>query len=404
VQQLHGQRLNIHPLSELIRRTDLVYFDGPLLSLFENRQGEPYLFLWADVDEDANRWIAFRVGRERLSSYLRKGITLRALLLGSPDGYVFVADMYGPSEYSHVLILRPEHLPSSYLPAQDSYYDFEPRHNDIDLIALAREYRSPLLDLHLLKGRGVQFGTADVITLGTMLRSTGELAESIAVSLFATSDPSAQAKNDDARSYGQFEFVTQKAASFSAILRPLNTQGNLAGFHDRTSEVVEALLQLVSHTPDYAGLKQAAMQHQDAVIRHLEAFAKEVQARDVGLEIRWAMPTSDAPNIARIDTYTSTKIVDNINRLEHEESTGFWVLGAFLAVDTKLRSYRFKSVAGRESTGHFDPKMNYPVTSISFRTEYRVYMNRRTVKVSGHRRPRVDETISEMDSVAEPAR
>jgi len=398
---LAGQRIKIHPLASLERRSDLVYFDGPLLSLFENAQGEPFLFVWADVDAAANRWIAFRVTPEQLSSFLRKRITLRDLLLTPPDGYVFVSDMSGPGEFDSVWMLRVEDVPEAYLPAPDSYYEFEPTHSDVDLVALARQYHSPLLDLHLVRGKGIRFGTADVTTLGSMLRSTGELAESIAISLFAGQAVEGTTKREHARAYGQFEFVTQKAASFSAILRPLITQQNFAGFADRTSEVVDAMLGLLSATPDYAGLKEAAGKHDDPVIRHLEVFAKEVQARNIGIEVRWALPTSDMPRSAKIDPHSSTRIVDNINRLEHDESEGFWTQGVFLAVDTKLRSYRFQSAAGRESLGHFDPKLAYPITNISFKLQYRVYMNRRTAKVSGRSKPRIDETIGEMDGLSE---
>ena len=175
------------------------------------------------------------------------------------------------------------------------------------------------------------------------------------------------------------------------------SQENLPGFTDKTTEVVDVIVGLLTTTPVYEGLKQAAERHQDTVIRHLEALVKDVQTRNVALDVRWASPGTGEIKSAAIDTSSSIKILENINRLEREESEGFWNQGVFLAVDIKLRSYRFQSSAGRESTGKFDPQLAYPLTHISFEREYRVYMNRRTVKVSGRSRPRVAETIGELE-------
>jgi hypothetical protein len=396
MEPLNGQLALTHPLRELQKRADLVFFDGPLLSLFENKDGDPYFFIWADVDRDTNRWVVFRTASAGLSAFLNKNVTLRELVTHPSDGFLYVADLNAASDFGDVWIIPAAELPVAYLPASNSYYEFEPIAEQFDLQSLAERYRSPLLDLHLIKGKGVRFGTADVITLGSVLKSTGELAESVAIDLFGSRRGIQGLAREDARVYGQFEYITRKAASFSAILRPLATQVTLPDFADRTSEVIDVVLELISTSDNYEALKRVADKYQDSVLRHLEELVTDVQERDLALEVRWASPTQEEFKIARLDPVISGRILDNINRLEEDEAEGFWNQGAFLAVDIKLRTYRFLSQAGRESTGHFGVKLGYPLSHISFELEYRVFINRRFVKRTGQKRRRSLEVIGEV--------
>ncbi|TAG74491.1 MAG: hypothetical protein EAZ23_06010 [Oscillatoriales cyanobacterium] len=61
-EQLIGFKLDKFPLS-LRSIVHLEYFDGPLLSLFENEYGDSYLYSWCDVDNLYNRWLVFRVAQ-----------------------------------------------------------------------------------------------------------------------------------------------------------------------------------------------------------------------------------------------------------------------------------------------------------------------------------------------------
>lgn len=400
MEPLSGQVLQIHPLSALRKRADLVYFEGSLLSLYENASGEPFLSLWADVGDSVNRWLVFRASSESVAAYVGRSRSLRDVLLSSGDGYVFVVDAKEPGDFSNVTAVRTEALPTAYIPAVDSFYEFEPSHEPVDLAAMAAHYRSPLLDLHLASGRGVRFGTADAVTLGSMLKSAGDLAEAVAVSLFTKVGEDNHASKEEARAYGQFEYLVHKAASFSAILRPMLRQENLPGFKDRTNEVIRVVQSLLRRTPQPDDLRPALEGYDDSVVRTLESFAKEISARGVSLELRWISGADSIVESTTVDQASAGRILENINRLENEESTEHWTQGVFLAVDTKSRSYRFRNIAGRESLGHFDKRLAYPVTNINFRSEYRVFINRRVKLVSGRRKPKVEETIGEVEPTA----
>jgi len=62
---------NIHfDFGKLTKVSDLIYFDGPLLSHYMSSKGENYLFYWVDVDETYNRWMVVRTDIITIQQYL----------------------------------------------------------------------------------------------------------------------------------------------------------------------------------------------------------------------------------------------------------------------------------------------------------------------------------------------
>jgi uncharacterized protein DUF6575 len=123
---LRGTRLDHFPLGDLNKVTDLIHFEGPLLSLFRNNGGDKYLYYWCDSGNDTNRWLVFRVSDRELDSYLTKRATLQDLLLSPSDGFIYVADIKENMDIASVYILDPRELPSDYNADENSYYEFTP--------------------------------------------------------------------------------------------------------------------------------------------------------------------------------------------------------------------------------------------------------------------------------------
>ncbi|MBK7937550.1 MAG: DUF1508 domain-containing protein [Lewinellaceae bacterium] len=59
--------MNIQNITKLF---DLEYFDGPLLSLFADANGNFYLYKWYDVASGSHQWLVFSVKYETLLKYL----------------------------------------------------------------------------------------------------------------------------------------------------------------------------------------------------------------------------------------------------------------------------------------------------------------------------------------------
>ena len=60
MKEVNGKPSNFN-IFDLTKVSDLIEFDGPLLSHFINDKNEDFLFLWCDVDQAYNRWVIFKV-------------------------------------------------------------------------------------------------------------------------------------------------------------------------------------------------------------------------------------------------------------------------------------------------------------------------------------------------------
>jgi uncharacterized protein YegP (UPF0339 family) len=59
--------MNIQDVTKLF---DLEYFDGPLLSLFADANGDFFLYKWYDLTNDSHQWLVFKVKYTTIQKYL----------------------------------------------------------------------------------------------------------------------------------------------------------------------------------------------------------------------------------------------------------------------------------------------------------------------------------------------
>ncbi|NJK74472.1 MAG: hypothetical protein HC942_10815 [Microcoleus sp. SU_5_6] len=102
----------------------LEYFDGELLSLHENSEGDCYLYSWCDTDDIYHRWLVFRVTSRMLQQYIERKISLRHLILNPVDGFLYLLDIDRDRRVNNTYLVQPENLPELYIPDPDSYYSF----------------------------------------------------------------------------------------------------------------------------------------------------------------------------------------------------------------------------------------------------------------------------------------
>ena len=115
-----------YDFSKFKKIADMIYFEGPLLSHYVSSKGDDYLFYWVDRDDKDNRWLVLRVSLSNLQKYMVKDLTLRELIETPNDGYLYCVDVDNDINYHNVKLVQPADFPEEYLPAKDSYYEFEP--------------------------------------------------------------------------------------------------------------------------------------------------------------------------------------------------------------------------------------------------------------------------------------
>ncbi|MFY0630722.1 MAG: hypothetical protein JXR05_10095 [Flavobacteriaceae bacterium] len=111
-------------LELLIRVGDLAYFEGPLLSLYENaKTGHLFLLDWVDRDKINNRWIIYRVDPIKLMKFLNRQIPHLDLFNSRPKINVYVVDIPHNGRLISSEIKELYTIPAKYTPNSENYFD-----------------------------------------------------------------------------------------------------------------------------------------------------------------------------------------------------------------------------------------------------------------------------------------
>lgn len=109
----------------LLRVGDLIYFDGPMLTLFmHSGTGYFYLFDWVDRDQDVNRWLMYKVNAVDLMKYINGKISHYDLFDRSPDRKVYFADIANrDTDFDQYNLYLLDSVPDCYIPLKENYFD-----------------------------------------------------------------------------------------------------------------------------------------------------------------------------------------------------------------------------------------------------------------------------------------
>lgn len=103
---------------------DLIEYAGPVLSLYRDEEGNPFLRYWATHDEQENRWLIVPVSYPQINAYLSHKISLRDVLLSPEGGAVMLVDTDEEQNATRLTLIETSQIPSEYLPRANSYYSF----------------------------------------------------------------------------------------------------------------------------------------------------------------------------------------------------------------------------------------------------------------------------------------
>jgi len=136
VKKINGARCSIGTVDSHSYICDLVYVEGPVLSLFRDAQRN-WLYLWCDTDrKQSQRWLAFPVTRSELVGYLEQNLPLLSLVQASNQRLMIDTTFKDVVTDDGKTIGRTHHRSvkdvtayadeiGEYLPAADSFFDEE---------------------------------------------------------------------------------------------------------------------------------------------------------------------------------------------------------------------------------------------------------------------------------------
>lgn len=124
---LKGIRWPFSHFSEMEKVRDLMYFDGPLLSHFQNRHGEDFLFYWVDCDQTLNRWMVVRLDEASILRLVNRVVPIDFVIPKlCRDEFVVFVDTADNHAVRASTLVAVQDIPTEYLPSEGVYLPVTP--------------------------------------------------------------------------------------------------------------------------------------------------------------------------------------------------------------------------------------------------------------------------------------
>ena len=388
---INGKHIDFD-FSKYIKVSDLIYFDGPLLSHFITPNGDNYLFYWCDVDDLYNRCI--------IQKYIQKNIPLKDIILSPLDGFVYVADIDNDINYQSVQILLSKELPDEYVPCDNSFFDFE-IHEDMSLMGLSQKYSSGILEIHV-SGRDVRYGSIPLNKFAPLLPKIDEIRKGMASKFIrhtkaGVGDRNAKEKVErELRLDTQYEYMYSLAGSIRFILKPINQQRTLAGMGTYADSFAEDFAGLFSSGFSKEDILSYSQKYDKQLIKKYNDLIKFLFQEDLSIGVNWCNAGANIKYRANVNREDTRKILANLSDFEFDSSETIEMIGRFYSLNIRSGSYSFESIEGDDakSSGYLDEMLKDVSYGISFNKVYRITIDRKLLEPIGQKKQTKDTIVS----------
>lgn len=386
--------------SKLIKVTDLIYFDGPLLAHYMSDKGENYLFYWVDVDDLYNRWIVLRTDIFSIQQYLEKRISLFSIISQPNDGFVYIVDIDNDIKYHNIKLVPVDSLPEDYIPAQDSFYTFEPNDN-IDLAALSQKYSSGILEIHI-NGKDVKYGSMPLHKFASIIPKIEDIRKSMSskyikrIKKTATNSSNEKKKSleRELRLDTQYDYMYSLAGSIRIILKPIHTQTSFEPTHsDFFAQEIIGLFQSGYNKED---ITKYSEMYDKNIIKKYNDLIYYLNTENLSLGLKWCNVNSRTSFRQDVDHNDTKKILANLSEFEFNNKEEIELTGRFYSLNIKTGKYSFESAEGDDfkSDGYLDETRKQAALLISFNKTYKIIIERKMAEQIGGKEKISDTIIS----------
>lgn len=402
-----GIDVDIFPISGLSKIGDLVYYDGPITSVFSSKHNEAYIYDWVDSNDEVNRWLVYQINISALKMFI-EGKLSHLNFIYSAQNSVFIVDIDNECNIKKCKISNLNAIPSDYLPEKEVFFDeelcpdketifthFKLDEIDVDInniksneiIVESEKIESEITNLHLNLSDKVSFGHIETATLGKILTKYQELSNSIALCLFhkpiyddngKLNYKSKQEQTDILKSVNT-EFAFSKAASFSAFLVPKVkiVQENLFNTKTKIQLVFENLLELFKIDENNEQFEIIKNKYNKRVLKSFKDLLSEIRNDNLNIDFNWADYHTKQAMSKNIDKFKAIKVLKFLSDEFLNEPEKIIRKGYFKAIDRTNSAFKFVSI--NEDVlyrGKFSQELTLELYKLNFEDEYEIEIKR----------------------------
>lgn len=365
-----------------VQMSDLIYYDGPLLSHFVSKTGKDYLFYWVDIDEKFNRWMFFRVTPTVIQSYLDKKLSLREIICGLEEGFVSFVEIDDEANFLNPKIVKISSIPEEYLPSSQSYYCFE-KYDYNCLDSVSKELNSGVLELHI-EGNGVGYGSISLRKLSKILPLFEAMRKDLAAGFnkrclenFSkkTNGETKKSRSYSLKQYTDFDIHYMIAGSARLILKPKSKYIASCISDDERDLFACEFIRVINSGFNSEEVNNVSKIYGENLIHKYSEFVDLLNEEQLGVKFTWCNAFLNKTYSSKIDkeqvSFVRSVLQSFVlNDDSDEEEDGF-----FTSLNVKTGSFTFETGEHRTIEGRFDDSIMNNIHTVSFCSKYSVTIN-----------------------------
>lgn len=365
-----------------VQMSDLISYDGPLLSHFVSKTGKDYLFYWVDIDEKFNRWMFFRVTPTVIQSYLDKKLSLREIICGLEEGFVSFVEIDDEANFLNTKIVKISSIPEEYLPSSQSYYCFE-KYDYNCLDSVSKELKSGVLELHI-EGNGVGYGSISLRKLSKILPQFEAMRRDLAAGFnkrclenFSkkTNGETKKSRFYSLKQYTDFDVHYMMAGSARLILKPKSKYIASCISDDERDLFAREFIKVINSGFNSEEVNNVSKIYGENLIQKYSEFVDLLNEEQLGVKFTWCNAFLNKTYSSKIDkgqvSFVRSVLQSFVlNDDSDEEEDGF-----FTSLNVKTGSFTFETGEHRTIEGRFDDSIMNNIHTVSFCSKYSVTIN-----------------------------
>lgn len=386
-----------YELEEMDRLSDLIYYEGPLLSHFVNKSDDHYLFYWVENDDKYNRWLVARETEFDIREYVEKRKTLYDVLTNPCDRFVLFVDIDEDVNYTNTQMVFIEDIPPHYLPRRKSFYRFSPC-NEMTTSSISKKLHSGVMELHL-NGEGVEYGSMSANKLASTIVKFDDIRESILTNIIKKDKYSHKGNKtsfsiDDIIST-RWNISGLKAGSMRVIMTPNTKQ--LACADTINDVLAESLVDLIGIGEKDNDIKNYSAKYGQSAIKKYGSLVENIYSNRISIDFKWSNDITGKNISSSLNQDNIDCIRKNLNKIiENNHEDIIDIVGTFFTINVDSKKFGLRDTDNnRKMNGYFDASVINEMLTCSFDSPYRLKI-KRTYSTKNGLQEKVSNTIIEI--------
>lgn len=403
MENINGIHIEEFSLESFRKVSDLIYFEGPLLSHYISDKNENFLFNWVDSNDNYNRWFVFRISQGNLVDYLNGKIPLLKFFKDPNDGFVYKIDLDEKGFVLEPMILFPNSIPENYFPATDSFYSFSHDNQELDLTYYSKKHEGGILQAYFQNSAIVPYNEIDFSLFAKSLYEMNLVFEAMSDTYLKLRIASAPVDENGKKIIDkklikkstQLNYFAQAGGSFSALFKSSIREIPMEGIKTDEDSFIEFIMSFFKASETLSLLSETVQKVDRKTITHYKSLLNTILKFKLNFYFRYENHKTQVQFKQNLNFKKADLIIKNIENLEYDFIEEIKLVGHFIALNIRTGSYSFEGTEGTNQTsrGKIDKERLEIAWQIKFNKTYEVGIKREELKPTGRKKAKIVDTI-----------